>query len=124
METDMVKRWIAALLFLTAFSIRELSAENDQAKSQEPPSKPAEQSEWVSETTHTVPINGTDIPYKAQAGAFILKDEKGHQSAKIFYTAFTKENANPINQRPVTFCFNGGPGSSSVWLNVGAFGPM
>ena len=79
--------------------------------------------EDVSETTHTAKINGVELSYKATAGNLILKDESGKAKASIFYVAYTKQNENNLVQRPITFCFNGGPGSSSVWLHLGVFGP-
>lgn len=76
------------------------------------------------ETSHTLTINGANMPYKATAGTLLLKDEKEKDKVKasIFYVAYTREDDNAA-QRPITFCFNGGPGSSSVWLHMGVLGP-
>ena len=52
----------------------------------------------------------------------ILKDEKEEPKASVFYIAYHKEGENS-DKRPITFCFNGGPGSSSVWLHMGVLGP-
>jgi carboxypeptidase C (cathepsin A) len=51
-----------------------------------------------------------------------MKDEEGKPRASFFFTSYTKDGADPA-KRPITFTFNGGPGSSSVWLHMGAFGP-
>lgn len=74
-------------------------------------------------TAHSVRIHGDRIKYHATAGTLILKDDKGQPKASFFYVAYTKDNVKDANKRPVTFAFNGGPGSSSVWLHLGAFGP-
>ncbi len=87
----------------------------------------------------SVTISGTTIPYDAFAGTIVVhpkgwddvpqnadKDDKNlDPQASMFYVAYFKssdQNAQSV-QRPVTFFYNGGPGSSSVWLHMGAFGP-
>ena len=76
----------------------------------------------ISTTQHTVSIGGQTISYTARAGTMIMRDEEGKPRASFFFTSYTKDGADP-SRRPVTFTFNGGPGSSSVWLHMGAFGP-
>ncbi len=51
-----------------------------------------------------------------------MKDEDGKPQASFFFVYYSKDGADPA-KRPITFAFNGGPGSSSVWLHMGAFGP-
>ena len=79
--------------------------------------------EKSSRTTRTVRIGGVDIKYTATAGTLLLKKEDGTPRASIFYIAYTRDDGGDPTRRPVTFTFNGGPGSSSVWLHLGAFGP-
>lgn len=79
--------------------------------------------EQVSETMHTIKINGTDISYKATAGTILLQDDQSNKKASLFYIAYTKNDVQDVTKRPITFCFNGGPGSSSVWLHMGLLGP-
>ena len=74
-------------------------------------------------TTHSVTIGGKPIAYTARAGLIALHDQEGKLTAQVFYTAYTAEGANP-NSRPVTFIYNGGPGSSTMWLRMGSFGPV
>ena len=74
-------------------------------------------------TEHTVKVGDTDIAYQATTGTLSLKDERGKAKAKVFYTAYTRQGVDDPESRPITFTFNGGPGSSSVWLHMGAFGP-
>ncbi len=75
--------------------------------------------------THgTVTVEGHRIPYTATAGTIILRNSKGKPTASMFYVAYTKNGVRDENKRPVTFFWNGGPGSSTVWLHMGAFGPL
>ncbi len=74
-------------------------------------------------TDHSVTIEGKIISYKATTGTIVLKDDAGKSKASIFYIAYKKEGAQDSSKRPITFCFNGGPGSSSVWLHMGVLGP-
>ncbi|GAC1657272.1 MAG: peptidase S10 [Vulcanimicrobiaceae bacterium] len=73
-------------------------------------------------THHAVQVQGTSIPYTARAGTLTLKNAKEDVTARMFYVAYTKDGADP-NRRPVTFFYNGGPGSSTVWLHMGSYGP-
>jgi carboxypeptidase C (cathepsin A) len=84
--------------------------------------QPSVASDDISTTSHTVTIGGETIRYTARAGTMVMKDEDGTPRASVFFVAYTKDGAEP-GKRPVTFTFNGGPGSSSVWLHMGAFGP-
>lgn len=89
----------------------------------------------IVETQHTLTIHGQTIPYTVTCGTIVLKEEATKQGDKsgeaegekaratIFFSAYTRNDVDDINNRPITFCFNGGPGSSSVWLHLGMFGP-
>jgi len=79
--------------------------------------------EKTSRTSGTVRIGGADIKYTATAATVNLKKEDGTPRASIFYIAYTRDDGGDPSRRPLTFTFNGGPGSSSVWLHLGAFGP-
>ncbi len=79
--------------------------------------------EEFSETQHEVIVNGKLLNYKAIAGSLILKDEKCQPKANLFFISYTKDGTENQQERPITFCFNGGPGSSSVWLHLGILGP-
>jgi len=74
-------------------------------------------------TKHSLKIDGKEIKYTATAGTILLKLEDGTPKASIFYVAYTKDDVADLSQRPITFSFNGGPGSSSVWLHLGLLGP-
>ncbi len=80
--------------------------------------------EGVAVSHHTVTIGGKAISYTARAGHLTTIDASTSQpNAKMFYVAYTADNPDPTKPRPVTFFYNGGPGSSSVYLLLGSFGP-
>jgi carboxypeptidase C (cathepsin A) len=66
--------------------------------------------------------NGKVLRYTATAGRLPIKDGAGKIEAQMFFVSYTLDGANP-NDRPVAFAFNGGPGSASFWLHMGALGP-
>ena len=74
-------------------------------------------------TPHTITLGGKMLPYTARAGTIVLQDAKGEPACRMFFTAFTLDGADP-STRPVTFFYNGGPGSSTIWLRMGSFAPM
>src|SRR5438105_4004960 len=74
-------------------------------------------------TKHSIKIDGKEIKYTSTAGTILLKLEDGTPKASIFYVAYAKDDVADLSQRPITFSFNGGPGSSSVWLHLGLLGP-
>jgi len=104
----------------TAPAAKPDKAEKPAAKAE------ADKSDWVV-TEHEAQIAGKTIPYTATAGTIQLKDNQDKPKASIFFIAYTaKPAADEVvdaAKRPVMFCFNGGPGSSSVWLHMGCFGP-
>ncbi len=72
-------------------------------------------------TAHTAEFNGQRVSYTATAGETYLRNKEGKPKASIFSFAYTRDDVN--SDRPVTFIWNGGPGSASVWLHMGTFGP-
>ena len=93
------------------------------------PEKPANEREAAekkpheSVTKHSITLHGEKIDYTATAGSLPLKDKEGKTVAEIFYIAYTKDGVTDTAQRTLTFSFNGGPGSSSVWMHMGLLGP-
>ncbi len=81
-----------------------------------PPEKP-------SVTHHEVALGGKSLKYTATAGTLIIRDEEDKPYGSIFYVAYTLDGADPIS-RPVSFLYNGGPGSATLWLHMGSFGPV
>lgn len=123
----------AALPLLFALAVPTLLAQAPEAappaarereRTQEPreAKPPTEVRDQISTTQHSISVGGVAVNYTARSGTLVMKDEEGKPRASFFFTAYTKDGADPA-RRPVTFTFNGGPGSSSVWLHMGAFGP-
>lgn len=76
----------------------------------------------VVKSSGSVRIGNATVSYTAYTGYLDLKNDTGKMVAKVFFTYYRKENET-VEKRPLTFAFNGGPGSSSVWLHMGALGP-
>jgi carboxypeptidase C (cathepsin A) len=73
-------------------------------------------------THHEIRINGRLLHYTATAGRLPIKEAAGKTDALVFYVAYTLDNVDSAT-RPLMFAFNGGPGSASIWLHMGALGP-
>jgi carboxypeptidase C (cathepsin A) len=94
------------------------------------PAKPAEPTDDLVTTQHVITAGGAELRYMAAAGRVVLRREEHTEEkfdgalakAEVFMTAYTVEGGD-ARGRPVTFAFNGGPGSSSVWLHLGLLGP-
>ncbi len=97
------------------------SATAEKSKDEKEGDKKAKEEKPPSVTKHQITVAGKPLAYTATAGYMPMKDEYGKLKANIFFIAYTKDGASP--RRPITFAFNGGPGSSSVWLHMGALGP-
>ncbi len=74
-------------------------------------------------THHRLLLGGRSLAYTARAGTITLRNGDDQPTARIFYTAYTLDGADR-SRRPVTFLYNGGPGSSTMWLRMGSFGPV
>ena len=73
-------------------------------------------------THHSMQVNGKTLNYTATAAQMPLKDSAGETEAHIFYVAYTLDGTADAGKRPLAFCFNGGPGSASVWVHMGRDG--
>src|SRR5215831_9052063 len=74
-------------------------------------------------THHTITVGGKELHYTATTGMMPIKNRDGETEARIFFMAYTLDGVENRAQRPLTFSFNGGPGSASVWLHMGCIGP-
>jgi carboxypeptidase C (cathepsin A) len=91
--------------------------------SSQPNAQLAGAEEAVAVTAHQLVLGGRELAYTATAGHLIARDPVADSAlAKVFYVAYTLDGADPAT-RPVIFFYNGGPGSASVWLHLGSFGP-
>src|SRR5438128_205990 len=130
---------VALLALLVAFS--PLGAQQRQAPvatapaSQTTPPQPGEPStgdppartevasptdDRASQTSHVVRLDGREIKYTATAGTLPIRLDDGKVAARMFFVAYTKDGED-VKIRPISFLYNGGPGSSSVWLHMGSF---
>jgi len=113
------------LLVLCLFAVAAFAQQPKPAAAPAPastaPSSPLGTFEFV--TRHSITIGKEPLSYTAIAGETLVLDREGAPEASIFSIAYFREGADASDARPITFLFNGGPGSSSVWLHLGAFGP-
>ncbi|MGK0371562.1 MAG: carboxypeptidase C (cathepsin A), partial [Glaciecola sp.] len=109
----MVKQ-ISIFLVLTTLAVTSFISESEEV---------SESTFGLVETKHSLRLSTGKITYRAIAGDTELKDEKGEPQASIFSTAYFRDGVKDSTTRPIIFIFNGGPGSSSVWLHLGVFGP-
>jgi len=121
----MYKHFFIALFWMSLATFQVFSQEEKTKEATPAPGKKKESfTDEVSVTTHSIKIDGIEIPYLTVAGTQVLTGEDEEEAkAGIFYVAYTRTDIEDVRNRPITFCFNGGPGSSSVWLHLGIFGP-
>jgi carboxypeptidase C (cathepsin A) len=117
-----VRCWF--LLVVLSFAVSSgFAADEPKAAEKKDEKKKDENEEKLVETKHTITIGGKALAYTAKAGTIMLRDRENKAVASIFYIAYTLDGVTNRASRPVTFSFNGGPGSSSVWLHMGVLGP-
>jgi carboxypeptidase C (cathepsin A) len=90
--------------------------QDDQKQQPIPPEK-------TSVTHHDLTLNGKAIHYTATAGTLLIHDDEDKPYGSIFYVAYTEDGVDP-KTRPVTFLYNGGPGSATIWMHMGSVGPV
>ncbi len=123
MKRNSLALWLA-LVGVTAVGAQAPPvAEKKEEKAAEKKEPPPEVKETQSVTRHTMPLDGKQLAYTATAGTLVLRDDKGAPRASMFYVAYVLDGVENPAKRPVTFSFNGGPGSAAVWVQLGAFGP-
>ena len=82
----------------------------------------ARQEEW-STTEHSMKLGGQTIPYAAKAGTTTIRNDEGEMTGLMYSVSYVRSDVSDASTRPVTFLFNGGPGSASMWLHMGSVGP-
>ena len=120
----MKRAWIGfvvAAALTSAAALQAQAAEKPSEKSSPDAAKKEPPKAEQSSTQHSIVIGGVPIAYTATAGTLIVRNEKDEPWASMGYTAYVKRDAG--TRRPITFAYNGGPGSSSIWLHLGALGP-
>jgi carboxypeptidase C (cathepsin A) len=108
---------------------KEKPADATEEKKKDEKPKPVDK---LVETKHSITLGGKELKYTVVTGTIVMKEENPDQAkefegekprAEIFFIAYTKDDTEDKSKRPLTFSFNGGPGSSSVWLHLGLLGP-
>lgn len=108
-----------------------MSTETKPAESKEEKKEKPEVKDNLVVTQHSIRIGGKEIKYTVTTGTVVIKEENGREKeyegempkAQFFFVAYTLDGVDDPAARPLTFSFNGGPGSSSVWLHLGLLGP-
>jgi len=106
----------------TASAAETKSDEKKEDKKDEKDGDKKDEDKFVT-TEHVATIQGQELKYTVTAGKLAMKSDDGKAKAHIFFVAYTKNGVEDIGKRPISFAFNGGPGSSSVWLHLGMLGP-
>src|SRR5688572_14630235 len=121
----------APLVLLLAIACSSATPAIQETRTEEKPAAPTADEEGKEKkeapksftSSHTGTFQGTKVAYTATVGETILENEKGEREAAIWSTAYVKDGVEDPAGRAVTFLWNGGPGSASLWLHMGAFGP-
>lgn len=112
-----IHRTLLAAAAFGALSVLPADAQNT------PEAANAENGDELVLREHTAQLADGALKYTSQTGRILMRSEDGKPRASIFHVYYRAKQDVPLAKRPITFCFNGGPGSSSVWLHLGAFGP-
>lgn len=111
----------AAVILICCPAVADDSAKQDTKKQPETPITQSFQVRTV-KSDGQVMIDGQKVVYQVETGKLVQTDDAGKEKAEVFFIAYTRPNENGA-PRPLSFAFNGGPGSSSVWLHLGMLGP-
>jgi carboxypeptidase C (cathepsin A) len=108
---------------LLCFTLGALAAEKPEKPADADVQKPDGEAKPPVVRESQVVIGGKKIPYRVTTGKIQLKQEDGKPRASIFHVSYERSDVEDKTRRPVMFAFNGGPGSSAVWLHIGVLGP-
>lgn len=113
---------VPILVCLNSFSY---AADEPEKSKDDTPKDPPAKAKIVEPVVHeaAVTIDGKKIPYRVTTGKLQLKQDDGKPRASIFHVSYERTDVSDPSTRPVLFAFNGGPGSSAVWLHIGVLGP-
>ena len=114
-----------------AFAQEQTASQSQQQQRQRPagdetkeaPKEAPVPPEKTSVTHHELTLSGKSLKYTATAGTLLIRDEEDKPYGSMFYVAYTLDGADPTT-RPVSFLYNGGPGSATLWLHMGSFSPV
>ncbi|MAS94109.1 MAG: peptidase S10 [Verrucomicrobiales bacterium] len=117
-------RFLLIFLYFLTFSLghsQEKAAEKADPQKKEEKKEPLK--DQLVETEHSGTFGGEKMEYTATAGTMVISKKEEEPKASVFFVAYEKKGIEDPATRPIVFCFNGGPGSSAVWLHLGGFGP-
>ncbi|MGH8373358.1 MAG: S10 family peptidase [Gammaproteobacteria bacterium] len=121
----MKRLFVLIPLFLALGSVTALAEDSPQKGGDKAPAANSTPPKAEQSVTHgSVTVGGETIRYTATAGTIILKNDANKPTGSMFYVAYTKDGVSNPATRPVTFLYNGGPGSASMWLHMGSVGPV
>lgn len=120
MKKHFILAFVIVFILMAASTV---SAQRPQAKKEAAKLKVVLKKRPVATTRHTVKIGGKSIAYTATVGEMVINKPDEKPGAYVCYVAYTRDGIKDKTKRPLTFAFNGGPGSSSVWLHLGGLGP-
>ena len=109
--------WNAVFAQTPARETEEAAAPKEEKTTPVPP-------ERTQVTHHELSLDGKTYKYSAVAGTLIIDDDSAKPYASVFYVAYTLDGVTDLHTRPVTFLYNGGPGSASLWLHMGSVAPV
>lgn len=102
---------------------QDIGKERDEEK-QDPDTATAPVAEQAQPQRGSVTVRGKTIAYTATPGTLTIRNDNGEPVASMFYVAYIADRAKGAAERPITFAYNGGPGSSSMWLHMGSVAPV
>jgi carboxypeptidase C (cathepsin A) len=109
--------------FVAALASACLLATSAAVAADDKPTPPPLPSEKPVVTHHQARIGGSEIDYTATVGLLVINGDDGKPVTSMSYVEYMRDGVRDHTHRPLSFVYNGGPGSSSVWLHMGAFGP-
>lgn len=116
-------RLLSLSSLILALSLAVLPADEGKKAAKEPADHSSDGGkDALTVTQHDLPVPTGQIQYQATAGTLTVQEDDAKHKANMFFVAYTRNN-QAVSVRPITFAFNGGPGSSSVWLHMGLLGP-
>ena len=113
-----MKKLLALLLVLCMLPLCAIA---EEAAPAQPEAAAADAGDNLVVTEHTATFGGKTVDYTATTGTIVINTDLGQY--EIFFTAYTAKGVEDVATRPITFAFNGGPGSASLWLHMGLLGP-
>jgi carboxypeptidase C (cathepsin A) len=113
-----------ALGLVAASAVAALGQEAEKREAAKDDAKAPDAAPPAAASHHRITIDGKSIAYTSTAATIDLQNAAREPIGRMFYVAHTADGVADPRTRPVTFCFNGGPGSASLWLEMGSFGPM